>query len=957
MNPPKDAQMTGALPDNTSPPLSGDEHVSDAHSNEDPNSSNVNAPGLSATIAVASFAVEQNGPGADGHPEADALARHQGSGQEDPEAGHAVEQDGLGRQEAHDQAPCRRARKAPKCTKHVNKIPYNRILEQAKVLSHIKDGHVWRRSRHNKGNITMIDYITGHSSPRVRHCLWEMNPGETGVYYGMKKDDFFKALQRKVSKSVKTRLLLVEDLSKEIILGLGHLYDVSPEFFEEHLVNSGYNDGRYQDPAPQTWITYGMRKNYASVRWFRPAHRLDSPPFSNRSEEDLLSAKPLAYSSGEKKGPMTIYKTETNIFRSKWDLSTDPGMVLSERRPCGWEERASVWSKLINGCRISTRPRPRPQFKLTLSTVILLLDPLPTLKRGMNERVEGDEWTHEDWFDIENLGSDSENSDHGTADPDQGQNEATHLGGDVASLTSTNLRRRSRPVAKNRIYILDWLNKIFNRGKAKEERPHYTRFKPSQSEVPIIEDIGLRVTFDITYEELFSSNAGLSMLNQRFRSSKSTKVHFMKLISVPSHPKRRELYPLGAIVPLVEIIAYDSLSLCKLIYEVLDEIRQDMVDETKLEERLVLWRQFLRRCQRELSQLQPCILHFCNVIHSVDPIPLGNFAEDSSHLSFTGTSDDFCTINDVLKRIGHLADQAGTVSKMLTSNMSLLESKRSIAEAKSIAKLTELAFLFIPLTFSATLFGMQVEQFNDRAPLSTFIAVALATTTISYGIRLLIRSQWVVSLRRVATTRIQMYAKRKKVNIRRGQPTSFLIGWTIFEGQRAGYSALKYIYRIFKVLLRRFLDEIDLVIIGSVGVSIIAAPIAVLWTRSIDIGVKIIITVILLLLMLTVVLVYSWAAFTPAQKKAFFRILRGEVMQFKSSSSILRAAFWFMTITILAVPLCVLWTRELEVSIKVAFTVVIVLFVMIGWITFGIYKLINAARDDASSRTSSIAKD
>jgi hypothetical protein len=74
------------LPDDTGPPLSGDEL------------------GLCAASAVADFAMEQEGPDADGHPEADALARHQGSGQEDPEISHTVEQDGLGRQEAHDQA-------------------------------------------------------------------------------------------------------------------------------------------------------------------------------------------------------------------------------------------------------------------------------------------------------------------------------------------------------------------------------------------------------------------------------------------------------------------------------------------------------------------------------------------------------------------------------------------------------------------------------------------------------------------------------------------------------------------------------------------------------------------------------------------------------------------------------------------------------------------------------------
>ena len=80
--------------------------------------------------------------------------------------------------------------------------------------------------------------------------------------------------------------------------------------------------------------------------------------------------------------------------------------------------------------------------------------------------------------------------------------------------------------------------------------------------------------------------------------------------------------------------------------------------------------------------------------------------------------------------------------------MSLLESRRGIAEAESVTKLTELAFLFIPLTFSAALFSMQIEEFQSSSPsLWAFVLVAVTITASSYALRLAVRSHAVVSMR------------------------------------------------------------------------------------------------------------------------------------------------------------------------------------------------------------------
>ena len=55
-------------------------------------------------------------------------------------------------------------------------------------------------------------------------------------------------------------------------------------------------------------------------------------------------------------------------------------------------------------------------------------------------------------------------------------------------------------------------------------------------------------------------------------------------------------------------------------------------------------------------------------------------------------------------------------SNSLTGTMSIIESERAIREAAAVARLTELVFLFAPLSFSATNYGMQIKVGMHQAP-------------------------------------------------------------------------------------------------------------------------------------------------------------------------------------------------------------------------------------------------
>jgi len=63
---------------------------------------------------------------------------------------------------------------------------------------------------------------------------------------------------------------------------------------------------------------------------------------------------------------------------------------------------------------------------------------------------------------------------------------------------------------------------------------------------------------------------------------------------------------------------------------------------------------------------------------------------------------------------------------------------------RSITKLTEMAFFFIPLTFAATVFSMQVKELNASIPpISTFIILAASITIGVYAQRLAMHNAWI----------------------------------------------------------------------------------------------------------------------------------------------------------------------------------------------------------------------
>jgi hypothetical protein len=238
--------------------------------------------------------------------------------------------------------------------------PYELMIAKASgFLKHIEHGHIQippRLEFFNNVSYTDYSWVPGAVSNTYHlHSQHEMS--------------FFSTLGT-IPDHVKQRLVVVEDLCPRTINLLGRLFGVSPEFFEEHLINSGYGGPDYNDQPAHTWTTSGMKKSFISMRWHRPVIRLPVVPFSENDLKELLDPDigRVEYSS-ETSRHLNVYETETNILRSEWALWTDPATTTRMKRVCGWEERVSVWSQKLVGrdCQIGKTDLQTLDCKLLLT--------------------------------------------------------------------------------------------------------------------------------------------------------------------------------------------------------------------------------------------------------------------------------------------------------------------------------------------------------------------------------------------------------------------------------------------------------------------------------------------------------------------------------------------------------------------------------------------------------------
>ncbi|OBT99853.2 hypothetical protein VE01_02243 [Pseudogymnoascus verrucosus] len=626
-----------------------------------------------------------------------------------------------------------------------------------------------------------------------------------------------------IPENVKQRLLIVPDLAPQIINLLGNLFGLSPEVFEEHLINSGYEGANYDDKPAHTWSTAKMKKSHASIKWYRPVQRRPVPPYSTRDREVLLDpTQGRLKRSEDYDRDGLVYQTQSNIFRSEWEMWTDPTITAEDDRICGWEERATIWSQKLDGrdCYI----------------VILVLDPLPVIEEGVEQVVEAARVYRPD--------KDGSDSDDSFVDPAE---DAEHLWKLAEKLQTqraskkrtTQLQKMLNPSGKDRKQddeAASVLSQAFEKVKVKVlnlVRLH-----------PVFQQIVPRAHIAVGIDEAFRHAPLLDELGRQLFNTTSTKDEFCQWLD--SMPPGRDDHHFALTTPLYHIIQQDSINLLSHLHKTLDEINLDMLSDAKMEDRVVMWRQIIARAQLELPELKRSITSFFTF---------------TQLLGVKGGSDIQGQFKDLSTGIDDMIQRLQIASSSLTSNMALLDSRRSIAEAQAVTKLTELAFFFIPLSFTATLFGMQVEQLATPAPIWIFLVLGTGFIALSYLVRLTIRSAWLHRLIKAYKESIAIYAQSKRQPLKQGNvPASMFVRWAghmVAHGLAANHRAM--VTWISSSRPGR-------IIVGASLVSFIVVPLAVIWTRPLAPGIRAAITaVIVLLVVTTVVLNVMWRIVSAAR--------------------------------------------------------------------------------------------
>ena len=171
-----------------------------------------------------------------------------------------------------------------------------------------------------------------------------------------------RLLEEQPQSGVDLRLIVAEDLSSDLIEQLGSLLDISPEPFEEHLLNSGWRNGFSGDQGADSWITHGMDKDYSTVKWYRPVKRQLWKPNTYEERVKLLDphlrrpgftwAESVIDDLGKQRTVRHSSRPLSNIFRNEWDIHADIIESKHSRKTVAWEEQATIWSRRRGSYRI-----------------------------------------------------------------------------------------------------------------------------------------------------------------------------------------------------------------------------------------------------------------------------------------------------------------------------------------------------------------------------------------------------------------------------------------------------------------------------------------------------------------------------------------------------------------------------------------------------------------------------
>lgn len=294
---------------------------------------------------------------------------------------------------------------------------------------------------------------------------------------------------------------------------------------------------------------------------------------------------------------------------------------------------------------------------------------------------------------------------------------------------------------------------------------------------------------------------------------------------------------------IFRIAHQDTMGSLQLIRSALEEIDLASSD-VDLQQAALHWR-------RRLDEFRFILIDIESSFHS-----FVEFLDDNGSPASIGIPPKLATnpieylLHDAISAIELHKDRLSQVYSSLTSKTQISDSHRSIAEAETVTKLTELAFLFIPLSFATSIFGMQF--ISGSTSVTTYIAVALALTSGSYLLRFTIHrtTEQRLNIRRSISDRVSTYA-----NLRVGShiPTATFFRWL-------GHVMKRCLLRYWKLSF-----------LGAVTLVMLVIPLPIIWTSSLNTGLEIALSCFLLSIPTFLVGFYFCARYSTRRRRSRVR--------------------------------------------------------------------------------------
>ncbi|KAL8724021.1 MAG: hypothetical protein Q9166_008175, partial [cf. Caloplaca sp. 2 TL-2023] len=536
---------------------------------------------------------------------------------------------------------------------------------------------------HDQAEIDCLDYSSGNL---VSMRTYELNSGLLEA-----KQKFASEITDNIPSHIHFRLLIVHDISPKLIRILGSCLSISPECFEEHLSNSGWHDNHYSDTGLEPWnATTVLIKKHTSIKWYRPVRDRLLRPYKEQESSDLLdpSKTPDSWEENPSPGKRILHSTEplVNLIRLPWDVTLDSGGFSA------WEERAtprrsrreSTPSTNESHCSRDPEEAGSSRSRMQKSTISIVMAKFANLLKISASDRTGEQTApgSEPQTDIRSHGS-------------------------TSSSVQEDVQRTERHAeccmfrdAGNCLPQIDYSDFLIRKNE-RQLRPRLIFQDPD---------------------------------------AESTREALKKLLQSPYETRGAARgTQSGPLETLLMIIIRDTQRVLQSIDRALTKMDRDMLDDGLVQLHIDDWRRVLHSFEIKTRSIEISVPNFADYI-------LPSKGGGPSRRTSKGIRVCRELLSQLKKEIASARHRTESSHRSLMTTISLVESKRGISEAESVTKLTELAFFFIPLTFAASLFSMQVQELDaNTTSVGLFLVVALAITICSYALRVVIRSSTFLS--------------------------------------------------------------------------------------------------------------------------------------------------------------------------------------------------------------------